>query len=100
MILEHPIVLADMESVDAEYHRSLVWITENDPEPLALTFQVRPAFAHTARLHWRTCLHLAHASAPHLSAAALSSARNFTPLFSPYPVRLTSTSMASTRRWS
>lgn len=41
MILERPIVLADMESVDAEYYRSLVWITENDPEPLALTFQVR-----------------------------------------------------------
>lgn len=41
MILDRPIVLEDMESVDAEYYRSLRWILENDPEPLSLTFQVK-----------------------------------------------------------
>lgn len=39
MILQRPIGLADMEAVDAEYHRSLCWVLENDPEPLELTFQ-------------------------------------------------------------
>ena len=30
-----------MESVDTEYYNSLLWIKENDPEVLELTFQVR-----------------------------------------------------------
>ena len=40
MMLGRAITLDSMESVDAEYHQSLVWITENDPECLELTFQV------------------------------------------------------------
>ena len=40
MMLGKRITLKDMESVDAEYYNSLVWIKENDPECLCLTFQV------------------------------------------------------------
>merc|ERR1712013_547747 len=40
MMLGKRITLKDMESVDAEYYNSLVWIKENDPECLALTFEV------------------------------------------------------------
>jgi len=40
MMLRKTITLEDMESVDAEYYNSLLWIRENDPECLALTFQV------------------------------------------------------------
>ena len=43
MMLDKPINLKDMESVDTEYFNSLVWIKENDPTEfdLDLTFQVR-----------------------------------------------------------
>ena len=41
MMLDKPITLKDMESVDTEYYNSLLWIEENDPEELELTFQVR-----------------------------------------------------------
>ena len=34
-------ILQDMESVDTEYYNSLLWIKENDPAELDLTFQVR-----------------------------------------------------------
>ncbi|CAG0903242.1 unnamed protein product [Cyprideis torosa] len=34
------ITLKDMESVDPEYYNSLVWIKENDPSDLGLTFSV------------------------------------------------------------
>ena len=40
MMLEKPIELEDMESVDSEYHKSLVWIRDNDPTELDLTFCV------------------------------------------------------------
>lgn len=40
MMLEKPIDLKDMESVDTEYFNSLVWIMENDPAELDLTFAV------------------------------------------------------------
>merc|ERR1712013_680320 len=40
MMLGKRITLKDMDSVDAEYYNSLVWIKENDPECLALTFEV------------------------------------------------------------
>ena len=40
MMLGKKIQLADMEYVDAEYYNSLVWIRNNDPECLELTFQV------------------------------------------------------------
>ena len=40
MMLSKPVKLEDMESVDTEYYNSLVWIKENDPECLELTFQV------------------------------------------------------------
>ena len=40
MMLGKKVQLADMEYVDAEYHNSLVWIRDNDPECLELTFQV------------------------------------------------------------
>ncbi|KAL5005295.1 hypothetical protein ScPMuIL_018751 [Solemya velum] len=37
MLMKH-ITLSDMESVDSEYFNSLVWIKENDPVDLDLTF--------------------------------------------------------------
>ncbi len=40
MMLEKPIELKDMESVDSEYFNSLMWIKENDPSELDLTFAV------------------------------------------------------------
>ncbi|OXA58661.1 E3 ubiquitin-protein ligase Nedd-4 [Folsomia candida] len=40
MMLAKPIELEDMESVDSEYHRSLLWIRDNDPNELELTFCV------------------------------------------------------------
>lgn len=39
-MLAKPIELEDMESVDSEYHRSLLWIRDNDPNELELTFCV------------------------------------------------------------
>ncbi|XP_050098942.1 E3 ubiquitin-protein ligase Nedd-4-like isoform X4 [Anopheles aquasalis] len=38
MMLQKAIELKDMESVDMEYYNSLLWIKENDPSELALTF--------------------------------------------------------------
>ncbi|CAH2089117.1 unnamed protein product [Euphydryas editha] len=40
MMLGKPIDLQDMESVDLEYYNSLMWIKENDPSELYLTFAV------------------------------------------------------------
>ncbi|XP_076322509.1 E3 ubiquitin-protein ligase Nedd-4-like isoform X2 [Tachypleus tridentatus] len=40
MMLGKEIKLKDMESVDTEYYNSLVWIMENDPTELELTFSV------------------------------------------------------------
>ncbi|XP_030745904.1 E3 ubiquitin-protein ligase Nedd-4 isoform X2 [Sitophilus oryzae] len=40
MMLSKPIDLKDMESVDSEYYKSLLWIKENDPAGLDLTFSV------------------------------------------------------------
>lgn len=40
MMLEKPIDLKDMEAVDMEYYNSLLWIKENDPSELMLTFCV------------------------------------------------------------
>ena len=40
MMLGKPIELKDMESVDTEYHTSLLWIKDNDPAEMDLTFQV------------------------------------------------------------
>ncbi|XP_066923959.1 E3 ubiquitin-protein ligase NEDD4-like isoform X2 [Clytia hemisphaerica] len=40
MMLNKKITLTDLESVDSEYHNSLVWLLENDPEDLDLRFQV------------------------------------------------------------
>ncbi|KAK3097984.1 hypothetical protein FSP39_015053 [Pinctada imbricata] len=40
MMLAKPITLADMEPVDSEYYNSLVWIRDNDPADLELTFSV------------------------------------------------------------
>ncbi|XP_054858178.1 E3 ubiquitin-protein ligase NEDD4 isoform X2 [Eublepharis macularius] len=40
MMLQKPIGLCDMESVDSEYHSSLKWILENDPAELDLRFTV------------------------------------------------------------
>ena len=39
-MLGRPILLNDMESVDPEYHNSLKWILENDPDCLDLYFSV------------------------------------------------------------
>ena len=39
MMLDKPILLKDMESVDTEYYNSLLWIEEYDPVELDLTFQ-------------------------------------------------------------
>lgn len=40
MMLNKTIDLKDMESVDSEYYNSLLWIKENDPIELELTFSV------------------------------------------------------------
>ncbi|KFW05312.1 E3 ubiquitin-protein ligase NEDD4, partial [Fulmarus glacialis] len=40
MMLQKPITLHDMESVDSEYYNSLRWILENDPTELDLRFVV------------------------------------------------------------
>ncbi|XP_022249558.1 E3 ubiquitin-protein ligase Nedd-4-like isoform X2 [Limulus polyphemus] len=40
MMLGKEIKLKDMESVDTEYYNSLLWILENDPAELELTFSV------------------------------------------------------------
>ncbi|OWA51357.1 E3 ubiquitin-protein ligase Nedd-4 [Hypsibius exemplaris] len=40
MMLEKPITLKDMESVDLEYYNSLQWILDNDPADLDLRFTV------------------------------------------------------------
>jgi len=40
MMLEKPIELKDMESVDTEYFNSLMWIKDNDPSELDLNFAV------------------------------------------------------------
>ncbi|XP_075161802.1 E3 ubiquitin-protein ligase Nedd4 isoform X3 [Haematobia irritans] len=40
MMLQKSIDLKDMESVDTEYYNSLMWIKENDPRQLELTFCV------------------------------------------------------------
>ncbi|XP_075981805.1 E3 ubiquitin-protein ligase Nedd4 isoform X2 [Anticarsia gemmatalis] len=40
MMLGKTIELQDMESVDLEYYNSLMWIKENDPSELYLTFSV------------------------------------------------------------
>ncbi len=40
MMLDKAITLKDMESVDTEYYNSLLWIKENNPAELDLTFQV------------------------------------------------------------
>ncbi|KAJ6664254.1 hypothetical protein lerEdw1_008473 [Lerista edwardsae] len=40
MMLQKPITLHDMESVDSEYYSSLKWILENDPTELDLRFTV------------------------------------------------------------
>ncbi|XP_047516489.1 E3 ubiquitin-protein ligase NEDD4 isoform X5 [Pieris napi] len=40
MMLAKPIDLQDMESVDLEYYNSLMWIRDNDPSELYLTFAV------------------------------------------------------------
>lgn len=48
MMLSKPIDLKDMESVDSEYYKSLLWIKENDPSGLDLTFSVdEESFGHT-----------------------------------------------------
>ncbi|XP_054626440.1 E3 ubiquitin-protein ligase NEDD4-like isoform X2 [Dunckerocampus dactyliophorus] len=40
MMLQKPITLQDMESVDSEYFNSLQWILENDPTDLDLMFTI------------------------------------------------------------
>ncbi|XP_075064139.1 E3 ubiquitin-protein ligase NEDD4 isoform X2 [Mixophyes fleayi] len=40
MMLQKPITLSDMESVDSEYYNSLRWILENDPTELDIRFTV------------------------------------------------------------
>ena len=39
-LLGKPVDYKDVEWVDPEYYNSLVWILENDPSPLDLTFSV------------------------------------------------------------
>ncbi|XP_019875224.2 E3 ubiquitin-protein ligase NEDD4 isoform X2 [Aethina tumida] len=49
MMLQKAIDLKDMESVDSEYYKSLLWIKENDPSGLDLTFSVdEESFGHTS----------------------------------------------------
>ncbi|CAL1688504.1 unnamed protein product [Lasius platythorax] len=50
MMLGKSIDLKDMESVDSEYYNSLLWIKENDPSELDLTFCLdEESFGHTSQ---------------------------------------------------
>ncbi|XP_065333977.1 E3 ubiquitin-protein ligase Nedd-4 isoform X3 [Cloeon dipterum] len=50
MMLGKQIDLKDMESVDSEYYNSLLWIKENDPSELELTFSVdEESFGQTSQ---------------------------------------------------
>ncbi|XP_014243563.1 E3 ubiquitin-protein ligase Nedd-4 isoform X2 [Cimex lectularius] len=50
MMLGKNIELKDMESVDSEYYNSLLWIKENDPAELGLTFSVdEDTLGHTCQ---------------------------------------------------
>ncbi|XP_020291402.1 E3 ubiquitin-protein ligase Nedd-4 isoform X2 [Pseudomyrmex gracilis] len=50
MMLGKSIDLKDMESVDSEYYNSLLWIKENDPSELELTFCLdEESFGHTSQ---------------------------------------------------
>ncbi|XP_014468259.1 PREDICTED: E3 ubiquitin-protein ligase Nedd-4 isoform X1 [Dinoponera quadriceps] len=50
MMLGKAIDLKDMESVDSEYYNSLLWIKENDPSELELTFCLdEESFGHTSQ---------------------------------------------------
>ncbi|KAI5710989.1 hypothetical protein M8J75_013142 [Diaphorina citri] len=49
MMLSKDIDLKDMESVDSEYYNSLLWIKENDPSSLDLTFALdEDSLGHTS----------------------------------------------------
>ncbi|XP_067645703.1 E3 ubiquitin-protein ligase Nedd-4 [Eurosta solidaginis] len=50
MMLQKAIDLKDMESVDTEYYNSLMWIKENDPRQLELTFSLdEDTFGHKSQ---------------------------------------------------
>ncbi|XP_052862472.1 E3 ubiquitin-protein ligase Nedd-4-like isoform X2 [Anopheles cruzii] len=50
MMLQKTIELRDMEAVDMEYYNSLLWIKENDPSELTLTFCVdEETFGYTSQ---------------------------------------------------
>ncbi|XP_065168760.1 E3 ubiquitin-protein ligase Nedd-4 isoform X2 [Atheta coriaria] len=51
MMLAKAIDLKDMESVDSEYYKSLLWIKENDPSDLDLTFSVDEDTFGTTTVH-------------------------------------------------
>ncbi|XP_069480984.1 E3 ubiquitin-protein ligase NEDD4 isoform X2 [Ambystoma mexicanum] len=51
MMLQKPITLNDMESVDSEYYNSLRWILENDPTELDLSFTVDEELFGQTRQH-------------------------------------------------
>ncbi|XP_058055642.1 E3 ubiquitin-protein ligase Nedd-4-like [Anopheles bellator] len=51
MMLQKPIDLKDMEAVDTEYYNSLLYIKENDPSPLALTFSLNDERLGTMHQH-------------------------------------------------
>ncbi|XP_025834949.1 E3 ubiquitin-protein ligase Nedd-4 isoform X2 [Agrilus planipennis] len=55
MMLNKPIDIKDMESVDSEYYKSLLWIKENDPSDLGLTFAVdEDSFGQTSQHELKT----------------------------------------------
>ena len=72
MMLGRPITLNDMESVDPEYHNSLKWILENDPECLDLYFSVDEEVFGQVRLMYvyNPKLCVAHIGAPLACLAA------------------------------
>ncbi|TDH17110.1 hypothetical protein EPR50_G00004840 [Perca flavescens] len=51
MMLQKPITLQDMESVDSEYFNSLKWILENDPKELDLRFTIDEELFGQTRQH-------------------------------------------------
>ncbi|XP_030649981.1 E3 ubiquitin-protein ligase NEDD4-like isoform X2 [Chanos chanos] len=51
MMLQKPITLQDMESVDSEYFNSLKWILENDPTELDLRFTIDEEFFGQTQQH-------------------------------------------------
>ena len=51
LLLDKPVTLSDMQSMDMEMHNSVQYILDNDPEDLCLTFTVTKDYLGQVWLH-------------------------------------------------